>query len=77
MTWYELLASYLPPVLMILGYMIRMESRLSRIEGELRMLRMVVCKLDPGGDANGEKEEACSDVLQPQNRAPLPGRTNS
>ncbi|MEM2125505.1 MAG: hypothetical protein QXQ53_03815 [Candidatus Methanosuratincola sp.] len=75
MTWYELLAGYLPPILMILGYMIRMESRLSRIEGELRMLRIIVCKLESGGDTNG-KEEDCN-VLQPSDRAAIQGGSHA
>lgn len=58
MTWYGWLASYLPPILTILGYIIRLESRLSRIEGKLEVM---LKNCEGGGYSGAKKEDASRD----------------
>ena len=52
MSWEVLLALYLVPLLTILGYVLRIERRLSRIEGALSVILQ-----NCGGDPNAEEKE--------------------
>lgn len=53
MPWYAVLGIFLPPILTIAGFVLRLESRLSRIEG---MLELICRMMDPEGNCGGGEE---------------------